>query len=68
MGQYLIISYRNKTEYILEDKKQRRQIHVFRTVDTDYLEKGFVVLSFFEGSVVASISEEGHYVVLRDID
>ena len=67
-GGYLIISYRNKTEYILEDNKQRKQIHVYRTVDTDYLEKGFVVLSFFEGAIVASISEEGHYVVLRDID
>jgi hypothetical protein len=41
---------------------------VYRTVENDFLEQGFVVLSFFEGAVVASISEEGHYVVLRNID
>lgn len=67
-SEYLIISYLNKTEYILEDPKQRRRINVFRTVDADYLEQGFVVLSYFDGAVVASVSEEGHYIVVRNID
>lgn len=41
---------------------------MFRTVDADFLEQGFVVLSYFDGAVVASVSEEGHYIVVRNID
>lgn len=41
---------------------------MFKTVPTDYLERGFVALEAYQGNVVGSFSEEGRYVILRDLN